>query len=570
MNELLFWSDIPYLHSAIMFGCLAALVALIFVAGGMTRLGRRIDGIDYLFLLTGSLLVIAGRWPSVFHFVSFSIDEDQFIAAARKLFYDPVFFRSVEAGSSGPANIYPLVLPALFGAEISLVSARLVAIGAICLTFVFLYLALRLVAPIALSRAAAGCFAAFFAFANFWDFSHYTSEIIPNLLLSIAAFGVVALTTRATLNSNTCFAIAFLSGMAASLLPLAKLQATYFGILIGGALILVVVFCRYDLSIRSRAICIFGAIFGALAVPALFVGWISYAGQLDYFIKSYFGNALEYVAAGHQIAPHVLIWRSIRGSADFSVFGGGWLLTLAVCGVHWLLAARRCTVQQLVLVAFAVLLLLVAGHTIASPKRDWPHYSLFAVYPMALLIGILAGSIPPSESGELRRGRLTVIAITAVIVAFCVLPIATYRLMNPNPWVGHARVWTDIIKKPHSKVGKAIVAAASNEVGTLVVWGYNPNYYTETGMIQGTRLSISTPQFNNNSLQGFFRETYLQDLLLNRPLIFVDAAVEGQFPAMDDGARFRHELVPGVGRFVGENYRLIDTVDGVRIFKRND
>src|SRR5947207_2488234 len=70
------------------------------------------------------LAILLGVLPSLAK-DHLSVDEACFLANARKLAFDPVFYRSVDAGSSGPLNIYVLTIPAWFGAPITYVSARL-------------------------------------------------------------------------------------------------------------------------------------------------------------------------------------------------------------------------------------------------------------------------------------------------------------------------------------------------------------------------------------------------------------------------------------------------------------
>jgi hypothetical protein len=89
------------------------------------------------------------------------------------------------------------------------------------------------------------------------------------------------------------------------------------------------------------------------------------------------------------------------------------------------------------------------------------------------------------------------------------------RLQSPNPRAGLAQKWGS--KQPE------VIFEASGGEGLLCVWGYNPNYYTETGLVQATRLSTSSALFNDNALRPFFMGSYLEDLKRNRPKVFVDA-----------------------------------------------
>ncbi len=156
--------------------------------------------------------------------------------------------------------------------------------------------------------------------------------------------------------------------------------------------------------------------------------------------------------------------------------------------------------------------------------------------------------------------------LATVLFLASVLPVATFRVIHCNPWNGAAKSWWEELRHPTSKVGQAILAATEGKNGTLCVWGYNPDYHTKTLLRPATRMSIVTPQFNGNSLQGFFRETFLADLQTSPPLIFVDATAPSQFPALND-PKYRHESVPEIAEFIASHYGLITEIDGVRIYR---
>jgi hypothetical protein len=93
------------------------------------------------------------------------------------------------------------------------------------------------------------------------------------------------------------------------------------------------------------------------------------------------------------------------------------------------------------------------------------------------------------------------------------------RLQSPNSMAGLAQKWSS--KQP-GVIAQRIFKASGGE-GRLCVWGYNPTYYSETGLVQATRLSTSSALFNDNALRPFFMGSYLEDLKRNRPKVFVDA-----------------------------------------------
>ena len=142
-------------------------------------------------------------------------------------------------------------------------------------------------------------------------------------------------------------------------------------------------------------------------------------------------------------------------------------------------------------------------------------------------------------------------------------PMIYARLKSPNSWAGLAQKWSS--EKP-GVISQKILQASGGE-GRLCVWGYNPTYYSETGLVQATRLSTSSGLFNDNALRPFFLGSYLEDLRRNRPKVFVDAVAPEQFVMMTKREEHGHEVVPEVRDFVASNYELFDEIDSVRIYR---
>ena len=95
-----------------------------------------------------------------------------------------MFYRSVDTGTSGALNIYPLTLPALLGGTISYVSARLLGWILLSGTFALLYLAfLPLIGTNLAQLALLPLFSCTLLFGHF-EFLHYSSERVSLFLLA--------------------------------------------------------------------------------------------------------------------------------------------------------------------------------------------------------------------------------------------------------------------------------------------------------------------------------------------------------------------------------------------------
>ena len=141
-----------------------------------------------LLLFTGiAASLIVCRFP-ILLINEINPDETLFIAAAHKLFRDPVFFRAVDCGTTGPINIFPLMLPALFGISPDYASARVIALCIILASVYTIYRTLALLTDDGVARIAILPAAGAFACLKHNDFLHYSSEHVSFLLLSLALY----------------------------------------------------------------------------------------------------------------------------------------------------------------------------------------------------------------------------------------------------------------------------------------------------------------------------------------------------------------------------------------------
>ena len=558
----IYWSDSVVLYSTMCFGLLAILGAMAVWPAIIRKTSWHGDAL-YIFTLCG--FVFAARWPGLFYPRGFNPDEDQLVAAARALVLDPVFFRAAEAGSSGPLNVYPLLSSLAFGAWPTLFSARLVGLAMICLAVVAVYFLGRALFSESVARFGALMPAAFFGLTNFWDFTHYTSEHVPMALLAVGW----ALSAWAVFRGEMPFrwrvVLACLAAGVFSIVPFAKLQASMAAV--GASAVLVIGVFAYGRTWRERfsgagIVCAAGVF-----VPAGLVGFFAINGALEYFWLSYIQNALAYQEAGNrdhsamQILGMILFAKPPMRPDDFLWFGGGWVAIVGLSVIALVLARHRSAPwRSWGGIAYAVALLGLAVWTVTTPQRNYPHYLLFLPVAMGVvamaLIGVLDGKI------SAWRPVLRPVAI-GLFFLLGVGPVVFARLQSPDSWAGLAKKWAT--EKP-SPISQKILEASGGE-GRLCVWGYNPTYYSETGMLQATRLSTSGGLIGNHPLRSMFLATYLDDLRKNQPSVFVDAVAPEQFVIMTKREDHGHEAVPEVREFVVANYDLFAEIEGVRVYR---
>lgn len=559
---LIYWSDSVGLYRSVSFGLLALLAGMVVWPEVSNRSGR-LGTVFFLLMLCA--FVVAARWPGLFYPKGFNPDEDQLVAAARALVLDPVFFRAAEAGSSGPLNVYPLLTSLIADRSPTLFSARLAGLGMICLALVAVYFAGRSVFSESVARFGAFLPGVFFGLTNFWDFTHYTSEHMPVALLAVGwALGAWVL-FREGLDFRMRVVLACAAVMVFSLAPFAKLQASL-AALVSSAILVLGVFLS-GASLREKILAVVAVCFSGVVFPGLLCGFFFWNGVFDYFWTSYIQNALAYKGSGFrgqsgfQMLGMILFAKPPMRPVDFLWFSAGSVLVV-LAGAALIF---RIKIRQWILWVFAgycAVLLWLAFLAVVAPQRNYPHYLVFLPVPMGMVAMSVVGL---AYAGLVDRGifwRSCTLAVALVIGAG---PFVLWRASSPNSWSGLAANWSR--EKP-GPISEKIIEASGGE-GRLCVWGYNPTYYSETGMVQATRLSTSGAVFNDNPLRPFFLRTYLEDLQRHRPAVFVDAVAPDQFVMMTKREEHGHEVVPEVREFVAANYTLFDEIDGVRIYKRN-
>jgi hypothetical protein len=558
----LYWSDNLALYLTACFGLLAILGVLVIWPAAKSETGW-FGTAFFLFALCA--FVVLARWPGLFYPRGFNPDEDQLVAAARALVLDPVFFRAAEAGSSGPLNVYPLLTSLAFGGWPTLFSARLVGLAMICLALVALYFAGRAVFSEPVARFGAVLPSVFFGLTNFWDFTHYTSEHVPMALLAVGWALSAWAVFRSGLEFRSRVFLACLAACTFSMVPFAKLQATMAAL--GASALLVAGVFAYGRTWRERCAGVGIACAAGVVIPLGLVGFFTANGALEYFWTSYIQNALAYQGSGYRgssafkMLGMILFAKPPMRPEDFLCFAGGWLV-LVVVGILALVWSRQKSApwRSWSFLAYALILVGLAVWTVTAPQRNYPHYLLFLPVPMGILVialsGVLSAKVAsrPSVWGAFAIGLFLLVGSGPMIYA---------RLKSPNSWAGLAQKWSS--EKP-GVIAQKILQASGGE-GRLCVWGYNPTYYSETGLVQATRLSTSSALFNDNALRPFFLGSYLEDLRRNRPKVFVDAVALEQFVMMTKREEHGHEVVPEVRDFVASNYNLFEEIDGVRIYK---
>jgi hypothetical protein len=464
------------------------------------------------------------RWQAINFNEEIMVDESMFLAdAMRANQYGYTPWHRYDSVTSGPLNTIPLAILLRLGFPANFVmlhafAAFLQALSYICVTILCVRLA-GLWTGLAVGLGSA----ALFAFQQLPDFTHYSSGLMPFLLL---AFGWLLAIRRdpagsLRLSVGGSIAAAFVFAMA----PLAKTQASVpaFACWIGLAAWLCFQFYR-EARVRSAALPLV-AMGLAGALPFIFTAAALWsAGALAYFHNSF--EALRFYAGALQPMLVVkdlafLIINSVTRGLFTAVLATAIFLTVLLLP-RWR-ADSAPTPASLAALAAMALWLGAALFAVAVPKNYTIHYEVFLYGPATLFVAAFVGALCSAPARKQAATTAAVVAAAAfTAVAGTMFGPAFKRNFVPNQ-PSPAALPMDAEQR--TTVALRELGAKSGE--TLFIWGWAPAVYVHTGMIPATRFSWAQPCTTRFPGYPVFREAMMADLLESRPRFIVDTMQSG-------------------------------------------
>lgn len=557
------------------------------------------------------------RFPTLLNDAS-NPDESQFLAAAHKLFFDPVFFRAVDCGSTGPLNIYPLMLPSLAGISPDYATGRLLAMLLIYLSLYFLYRAIAQVGADDVARMAILPGFGFFALVINPDFVTYTSEDVSLLLVSLAIFA--CLRTVRDPRRHTWPMIGL--GALAAAAFFAKQQSVPI-VAAAAAVTLACVYVNRQAGRWWRPFALLAAGFAPL--PLLNAAICAATGTWHAFLTEYIFGNMHYAQTSQRfldelpqlaaflpatreiqflflaflavsaVSMYFLVRRppkseyllfleigglavAITGAAVWFAWAGGlsagWLCTLV-----WFAAAA--SVAFLVFEAFdrdrkLSWLGLLSGAALAASffsiyraHHMFTHYMLLSVIPLCATMGWMLLREPWStHRGEPRSAldagpealspRLPFVLLFLALFAGCawyLLPGVSGVFQSGHP---------ETLASPAGRLIQSLTRPGPN----LVVWGWYAPLYLQAGRPPALRDSVIGNEFVSHPAGEYGRRRFVGGLQQHRPEMFVDAlALSCCYVAHP---RNRFEVVPAIKAYIDSHYVQVADRWNMRFFLRRD
>ncbi|MEO6875317.1 MAG: hypothetical protein ABI222_10920 [Opitutaceae bacterium] len=535
---------LPFLNAA---GWFLLLFVLIWSLRGVWRNYAAATPGWQWWVLTGAM-VLCFRWPLLGVPHEMNPDESQLIAGALTLRHDPVFWRSVDGGTAGPLDFYPLLPAAWADGMGSYAIARLIGLAMAFGAIVLAGETVALLTGATLARIAVLPALAATAFTTSPDFIHYSTELMPVLLLAAAGYALV----RQSLEPAPRWL--WLSALLLGCAVWAKLQVAP----IAAGLWLLAAGCELRAGRKQALVALFA---GALLPTLVCLVVATLTGQAENLIITYGLNNFGYVSASHLSWPVILAvqWRNVLAEGYF----GCWLAGAGICLVPvGLWFARNAPKVARCRVLATVLLLVIGALCAIVPSRPSAHHLELIPLPLIWVTGtVLALAwLPMSAAASARRrlglGGLFLVCSLGPQLAWRVAGVDAYAAINAAGLKPAHRELTTLVR----------TYSASDE--PLAIWGWRCSLYVEAGRRQATRQAQTEPQMTTGRFRPYYLRRYFEDFKASNPPVFADAVGPGAF-AYDDriGA---HESFPPLRAWVESRYTQLTDLDGTRLYVRND
>jgi len=471
-----------------------------------------------------------------------NVDEGQVLAQAMRYEQDLTPWRAVDGETGGPILSWLPLLAHKIGLPFDFRMVHILAV--LCL--VGTLLATYTVASQLLGEAAA---VIGLAAGSWWlaatpdaDFIHYSSELVPSLLLSVA---LVALVTadRGRAGGGRIF----FGGLLLGLIPWAKLQAVPIGVVLG-LWALVDISRAQGVRPARRCLRVVLLVVGSVAPTALILRWVASAGAWDQFWHSYILANLSR-AAGEP-------WPTQGAKLVHLLFaqeGSSWFLDafVLVAGAFWLRAQDGARALPGRPMGLAVLLLAAALFAVLRPITQYSHYEQLCLVPLMLVAGccarvILADGTP--APGQRKRTGWIVLA-----VGLLPLSLAYFWRFDEIRALRQAMLYENSAAFQIETFVDSAVRQFAPHPESLAVWGWAPYLYVDLGIPPGTRDAGYTSLHDGNPSQDFMRASFFRDLVASAPQVIVDTedyiagGVRQTAPA----------IFPAFADFLKKNYGLV-------------
>lgn len=283
------------------------------------------------FVILGAVMLLL-RWPQIRWRHEIQVDESQMLAQALRFFSHPVPWRDVDGMTGGPLDSMLLNAPMFVGLSASWQTARLMLALLNWLTLLFVYLSLRCFTSRVEARFALLPTVFFYAFATHPDFTHYSSETLPALLIAVCFF----LICKGFREPST--ARSYFLGLCAGAIPFAKIQAGPIALLLAGVGFTQLLVQRKSNAARGKVFTrsFVALLLGGATLPILILSVIAICGAFSEFWISYVLASVSYTGQEQFLTKEMNFERVLFGVPDFRFYLCLVAAGMALLPIAWL------------------------------------------------------------------------------------------------------------------------------------------------------------------------------------------------------------------------------------------
>lgn len=503
-----------------------------------------------LSLLLGALVIL--RLPSIFFNHELNPDESQMLSQGMKFLVDPRPWKAVDGTTAGPLNSYFLTLFLVIGFQPGFILLHAVSTLLAGLQVLVAHRTLLRLASEKTAALGALLVCLTYGIAGSTDYLHYSSELIPIVLLGVGFYCFVARLEGNFQNRPFLLLLLAVAGVALGSAPWAKLQALPIAGALGAVMLAAGLFGR-DASFvsppRSRVLEIAVLCFGATLPSAAMLVVLWKTGAMDDFWRSYILNNLAYSGPMNwfalvQHSVHLLVFTPLNQPIMIGLLAMS--LLVFPLPANWFLipvSKSRWIFTGLMVYTAA------AFFAAARPNHSLHHHGAFLGLPLtyigALLFSQSLNHLFKTEHPFSKwRKSLAVATIAATLILYIgwgvrqITWIVAPRVPDPNERM--AGVIHDIER--------------TRSVRSLAIWGWAPGVYVLTGLPPATRDSIAQFVILKGPFQAYYRNRFLGDLEQNPPDVFLDVAVPGTIAGWETDDRYESDA--DLKKFINDRYSL--------------
>jgi hypothetical protein len=407
------------------------------------------------------------------------------------------------------------------------------------------------------------------------DYLDYNSEAVCVPMLMVGLWWVLRLEKARA---------GWLSGLGLGtwlgLLPYAKLQTVPMGLLLGGAAI-------YLFIKQKQHSALLALLAGSLLPTALVVGYYARYETVTAFFNDYFWNYYYYsfttvysgVAVESRFGVRYVgrLFLQHRYQRVFWLVSGLWLLLGLYCRLFFsdrisglrglslfrkknpanpeILSEKNLSEKNLseknpsrFVYGLCGLFFLTNAYAAIQAGNLYAHYTLFVLPALLLLVALLNSTIPANWQRVLVPVFLSLMVLEGLNnLRLFTLPVPFANLERID---GPVRQWLGNQVRPGHK---------------MTIWGYADRHFVWARRAAGNRLSHTFWAYWPSPLLTYRQQELMQDLEANKTDWLLDMLCLSHSD-LDPIARI--DQTPGLAGYVARHYRLVDTVQGVRIYKR--